>query len=108
ARASAVMTVRRAGLPNEALDLTATQRAFLGDLAEEPPAPGASGDAWQARIFASAAAGGIRPGEAFGALYLAFLGRTSGPRAGWLLASLDHDFVVGRLRDAARGGTLPA
>ena len=37
---------------------------------------------------------------AFNALYLAFLGRPNGPRAGWLLASLEHDFVIGRLREA--------
>ena len=29
-----------------------------------------------------------------------FLGRQSGPRAGWLLASLDRPFVVERLRAA--------
>ena len=40
-------------------------------------------------------------GRAFGAIYLAFLGRTNGPRAGWLLASLDPAFVVDRLREAA-------
>ena len=39
--------------------------------------------------------------HAFGALYVAFLGRTNGPRAGWLLASLDAAFVIGRLREAA-------
>ena len=41
------------------------------------------------------------PRTAFDALYRAFLGRTNGPRAGWLLASLDRDFVIGRLREAA-------
>ena len=40
-------------------------------------------------------------GEAFGAIYLAFLGRPNGPRAGWLLASLEPGFVVARLRAAA-------
>jgi hypothetical protein len=32
---------------------------------------------------------------------VAFLGRTNGPRAGWLLASLDLGFVVERFRAAA-------
>ena len=40
----------------------------------------------------------LPPGRAFGALYVAFLGRPNGPRAGWLLASLDPTFVVRRLR----------
>jgi lysyl-tRNA synthetase class 1 len=39
--------------------------------------------------------------RSFAAIYLAFIGRDSGPRAGWLLASLDKDFVVKRLLDAA-------
>ena len=107
APASARMEVRRDGLPPEAVGLSASQRAFLGDLAEEPPGHEAGGEAWQARIFASAAAGGLPAGEAFRALYLAFLGRPSGPRAGWLLASLEPEFVLDRLREAARGGTLP-
>ena len=43
-------------------------------------------------------------GGAFEAIYLAFLGRPNGPRAGWLLASLDRAFVLERLREAARRG----
>jgi lysyl-tRNA synthetase class 1 len=103
------MAVRHDGLPPEAAaGLTEQQRSFLADLAEEPPPAGAAGDAWQAAIFESAKAGGLAAGEAFRALYLAFLGRPSGPRAGWLLAGLDHAFVVGRLREAAASGTLVA
>ncbi|HJW20805.1 MAG TPA: lysine--tRNA ligase [Candidatus Limnocylindrales bacterium] len=105
---AAVMAVRYDGLPVEADALSPVQRTFLGDLAEEPPPADAAGNVWQARIFERAAAGGIAAGEAFRALYLAFLGRPSGPRAGWLLASLDHEFVIGRLRAAAGGFTLPA
>ena len=60
-----------------------------------------AGDAWQDAIFATATGLGLEPKAAFSALYLAFLGRTNGPRAGWLLASLDRQFVVSRLREAA-------
>ena len=105
---AARMAVRREALPAEVRDLTDQQRSFLADLAEEPPAASSAGDAWQAAIFASAKAGGLPAGDAFKALYVAFLGRPSGPRAGWLLAGLDRDFVVGRLREAAAGGTLGA
>ena len=70
-----------------------------------PPGPEAptpvGGDAWQALIFSVAAALGLPNGRAFAALYLAFLGRSNGPRAGWLLASLEPSFVLDRLRDAA-------
>ena len=108
---SARMEVRRESVPAEVAELTAEQRAFLAHLAEEVPGSGgagAAGEAWQAAIFAAATAGGLSAGDAFRALYLAFLGRPSGPRAGWLLASLDPDFVVGRLRAASGGATLPA
>jgi lysyl-tRNA synthetase class I len=40
---------------------------------------------------------------AFGAIYWAFLGKSSGPQAGWFLAALPRDFVLSRLRDAAAG-----
>jgi lysyl-tRNA synthetase class 1 len=38
--------------------------------------------------------------EAFSAIYLAFLGRPSGPKAGWLLTTLEDDFVRRRLDEA--------
>ena len=109
----------RPTLPEEAAALEDAQRAYLGTLAAvaAPPAdtsgPAArpairGGDAWQAAIFETAAEQGVPAAKAFEALYLAFLGRRNGPRAGWLLASLDRSFVVERLREAAAGATLPA
>ena len=68
-----------------------------------PPSTGTrptSGEQWQAAIFAVAAGHGLDAKAAFNALYLAFLGRPNGPRAGWLLASLDRDFVIRRLIEA--------
>jgi len=100
---SARIVVRRVGMPAEAAGLDDAQRAFLAALAEvaaSPDAP-AAGEAWQARIFDTAKEAGLPAGRAFAALYLAFLGRESGPRAGWLLASLEPDFVLSRLREAA-------
>jgi len=38
--------------------------------------------------------------EAFRAIYLAFLGKPSGPKAGWLLTTLDDDLVRRRLDEA--------
>lgn len=95
------LVVRRDGLPTEAGDLPDEQRAYLSALADavadEPPS---GGDAWQTAIFAVAAERGLDQKAAFAALYLAFLGRPNGPRAGWLLASLEPEFVIGRLREA--------
>ena len=96
-------------LPNEAADLATTERAWLATLADaaEETVPG-SGDAWQDVIFRTAATAGLEPKAAFTALYLAFLGRPNGPRAGWLLASLDTPFVIDRLREAGRIGEVVA
>jgi lysyl-tRNA synthetase class 1 len=89
-------------LPNEASGLDAEQRAFLAGLADTVAAePPLGGDGWQDAIFKAAEAVALPAGRAFAALYLVFLGRTNGPRAGWLLASLDPGFVVDRLREAA-------
>jgi lysyl-tRNA synthetase class I len=101
------IVIRRDALPAEAAMLGEDQRLFLGAVAlsVQGSTPD-SGDDWQARIFEVAGAAAIPPGRAFGAIYLAFLGRTNGPRAGWLLASLAPAFVIERLRAAA--GWRPA
>ncbi|MEW6224092.1 MAG: lysine--tRNA ligase [Chloroflexota bacterium] len=95
------LEVRRDALPPEAAALTRDQRGYLRALADAAAADvPATGEAWHAAIFAVAAASGLESKAAFNALYLAFLGRPNGPRAGWLLASLDQAFVIGRLREA--------
>jgi lysyl-tRNA synthetase class 1 len=90
----------QAVLPAETTALDDLQRRFLAALAaaadgERP----ASGDGWQDLIFRTAKAVELASGHAFGALYLAFLGRPNGPRAGWLLASMEHHLVMRRLRE---------
>jgi lysyl-tRNA synthetase class 1 len=99
---AARLTIHRDALPGEAAALDAAQRRFLAKLAdrasrEEPE----SGDAWQTLIFTVATEEGVPGRKAFEAIYLAFLGRPNGPRAGWLLASLDAAFVIGRAGEAA-------
>jgi lysyl-tRNA synthetase class 1 len=100
-------------LPPAVAELDEAQRAFLTALADDREgAPPTSGDEWQATIFAVSARVGLPGGRAFDAIYRAFLGRSNGPRAGWLLASLAPEFVIGRLREAAgapgtAAGTAP-
>ena len=100
---SARLAVQHDALPGAAATLSPEQRRFLAELSKaagrEAPT---GGDAWQSLIFASATQNELGARRAFEAIYLAFLGRPSGPRAGWLLASLDPAFVLRRL-DAAAG-----
>jgi len=99
----------RATLPPEAADLDPDQKEFLSGLAETvSAAPPSGGDAWQAAIFAAVTEAALPAGRAFAAIYRVFLGRTNGPRAGWLLAGLEPSFVTGRLREAAGGAVAAA
>ncbi|MEP7040766.1 MAG: lysine--tRNA ligase [Chloroflexota bacterium] len=101
------MQVQRASLPPAAAQLDGDQRKALAGLAATlPPADAWDGESLQAAIFEAARTAGIPAGRIFAALYLAFLGQPSGPRAGWLLASLPPDFVAERLREAAEPDTL--
>ncbi len=87
------------GLP--VVNLSERQRQFLDRLAASVADGAMDGDALQTTIHALKNEMGLPPKEAFSAIYLAFLGKDSGPQAGWLLASLDRGFVVARLREAA-------
>jgi lysyl-tRNA synthetase class 1 len=105
------LSVQRDALPNAAADLDEAQRDVLSRLADVASAldgGGWTGEALQAAIFSAAQEAGAPAGRAFTALYAAFLGQPHGPRAGWLLASLDRDFVIARLREAATADTLTA
>jgi lysyl-tRNA synthetase class 1 len=104
---SALLSIQREGVPPAVAELDASQRRFLSRLAErasrEEPA---SGDAWQSLIFTVATEEGVPGRRAFEAIYRAFLDRPNGPRAGWLLASLDRAFVTGRAAEV--GGEVAA
>ncbi|MBN1762210.1 MAG: lysine--tRNA ligase [Methanomicrobia archaeon] len=48
---------------------------------------------WHDKIYEVASIVNTEPKEIFKAIYIALLGKPSGPRAGWLLASLDTEFL---------------
>ena len=101
--------VQRDALPAAAGDLDQAQRSALEGLADRLEGDVTwNGESLQGAIFSAATAAGIPKPRLFGAIYLAFLGRPNGPRAGWLLASLPPPFVVQRLRAAAGPDTLTA
>ena len=92
----------QAALPTQALDkLDDRQRSFLAafltwfEAAQSP-----DGKTVHEEIMQVAQQGQGGAGYAFRALYNIFLGRSSGPRAGELLAALEPDFVLKRLREA--------
>jgi len=86
-------------VPAAAAELAAAERDFLHRLADFMEAEEADAEAIHNRIYHIAREeAGVDPKRAFRAIYLVFLGRETGPRAGWFLRSLDPGFAVRRLR----------
>jgi lysyl-tRNA synthetase class 1 len=85
-----------------AVDFTDEEKAFLKDLRDRTAStewvPGELHDA----IYEASKSCEMKTGKCFKTLYKAFLGKDRGPRMGYLLASLERDFVLGRLDDAVR------
>ena len=56
---------------------------------------------WHDRIYKVSKEANVKLGFVFKAIYVAILGQESGPRAGWLLASLDESFLKTRFLNAS-------
>jgi lysyl-tRNA synthetase class 1 len=103
------LEVKRDALPSEVALLRPEQLGFIRELAQVAHGEAlASGEQWQNAIFTTAERHGIDAKAAFNALYFTFLGRPNGPRAGWLLAALERDFVIRRLTEAGAAGEATA
>ena len=93
-------------LPKTALRLTETQRQLLAELRQYLKEDRTDTDIHN-EIYELAQRLGMRAKEAFGAIYLVFLGAERGPRAGWFLRALPPEFVQRRLKEAlAASGPL--
>jgi lysyl-tRNA synthetase class 1 len=87
-------------LPEVAKSLTDEQKSFLAAIAEVVSKKEKwTGEELHKEIHDIKNESGINPRDAFMAIYKTFLGKDSGPQAGWLLASLDHNFVIDRLKE---------
>jgi lysyl-tRNA synthetase class 1 len=60
----------------------------------------------QTAIYEMSKESGIPSIDAFKAIYTAFLGKDHGPKAAWLLQSLDRDFVKSRLDEASKASAV--
>lgn len=93
-------------LPDAGRGLSAAQRSYLECVAAEIGTE-VEPEAMQERLYELAKVAGLVTPEgkvsrdAFAALYAALLGRSSGPRAAWLIVTLDPAFVRGRFLEAA-------
>jgi lysyl-tRNA synthetase class 1 len=91
-----------ASLPATVSSLTRAQRQYLSRVAESLASRAWTGEALHEHLHALKTELSLTPREAFGAIYQAFLGKDSGPQAGWFLTALDATFVLQRLREAAQ------
>jgi len=87
-------------LPPQVASLTPPQRQALGLLGERLQ-PDMDGDTIHALVYALAEEVALPAKALFEAIYVALLDQPRGPRIGWFLSSLDHDFVCTRLHDTA-------
>lgn len=81
-------------VPAEATNLTTEQKEYLKKISEfvgeENP------EKFQTDIYQTARDMNLPPKEAFAAVYISLLGKDHGPRAAWLISSLDSEFVKKR------------
>jgi lysyl-tRNA synthetase, class I len=81
------------------VELGHNQQEMLAALADKIDGAGeVDGEIMHNLIYAARDETGLKPAEAFQAIYRIILGQDSGPKAGWFLASLDRDWLVKRLR----------
>lgn len=85
-------------LPEIALGLTNEQKDALKMLADKiSESTVFDGQSLHELIHSVKESSGLEPKVFFGAIYMVFLGKESGPKIGWLLSTLDKQFVFDRL-----------
>ena len=87
-------------LPKSAGNLTTEQRKYLAGIADALNND-VSAEDLQVRIYEKSKEEGIPSKDAFGAIYTALLGKPHGPKAAWLISSLDRDFVKKRFLEVS-------
>ena len=88
-------------LPDVAKNLSTGQKKTLAEILEYVMSKDVlDGQDLHTKLHEIRKSSGIEPKEFFESLYLAFLGKESGPKAGWFFSVLDKTFVEKRLIEA--------
>lgn len=82
-------------LPEAVKDLSNEQKQFLHEVSELASSY-TDPEELQKAIYETSKEQGLSSKDAFGAIYTALLGKNHGPKAGWLILSLDKHFVTKR------------
>ncbi|OGY24963.1 MAG: lysine--tRNA ligase [Candidatus Woykebacteria bacterium RBG_16_43_9] len=87
--------------PRKAENLSQNQKKLLVKITHILEKPG-DPEKFQNEIYQGGKDLGLSSTETFTAIYLSLLGKESGPKAAWLILSLDKDFVKRRFIEAAK------
>jgi lysyl-tRNA synthetase class 1 len=87
-------------LPEGVKNLSKEQKELLKELALEVGSS-TSAEELQDKIYQIGQGFGFGGKEIFQAVYVSLLGKDHGPKAGWLVSSLETDFVKKRFEEAA-------
>lgn len=88
-------------IPREAKKLPEKQKEFLEKISNELEKKWIPDD-FQKRLYETAKEIGLPSKDAFSAIYLSLIGKDHGPKAGWLILSLDKEFVKKRFEQLAK------
>ncbi len=88
-------------LSEQAKNLSNKQKELLAKIAGELEKKW-EGEDLQTRIYEIGKELGLKGSETFAAIYVALLGKNHGPKAAWLILSLDKAFVKKRFEDASK------
>jgi len=87
-------------IPDRAQEITEIQKNYFRKLIQNLETTTEwQGDPLQTLIFSTSKEQELSPKDAFQAIYLAFLGKEKGPKAGSLFSYLDKSFVLKRLNE---------
>jgi lysyl-tRNA synthetase, class I len=85
-------------LPEQAKNLTDKQKELLKKIAEELDSA-EDAESFQTQIYELGKSVGLTGKETFGAIYTSLIGKDHGPKAAWLILSLDKEFVKKRFME---------
>jgi lysyl-tRNA synthetase class 1 len=93
------------GIPEDAKKLTPGQKEYLKEVAKLFEKD-VEADTLQVELYNLSKRLKMNPSDAFAAIYIAFTGKTHGPRAGVLLINFGKEKVTGRITDIMNGGDI--
>ncbi len=85
-------------LPEQAKNLTDKQKKLLQKIADELD-NAADAEMFQTQIYELGKSLGLSGKETFGAIYTSLIGKDHGPKAAWLILSLEKEFVKKRFTE---------